>query len=283
MFGHNKITTRHAFENYPKEVLKVTSLFPTIQGEGPFAGQRAVFVRLSKCNLACSFCDTHFDTGDDLSFETIRTKIQESTAKADTLKLGMSAVAHRMRARGSALVVITGGEPFIQPNLSDFLYSLHAWGYEAQVESNGNFWLDIPPRTHLVISPKINERTGQHIKLSQHALARADTLKFVISATEPGYQDVPDWAIDWLNEGVGMFRTRRVYVSPMNCYLKQPIKLGPDGSLEGRSETDERISFWTPGLLDPVANQRNHEHAANIAMMRNVLLTLQLHLYASMP
>jgi 7-carboxy-7-deazaguanine synthase len=168
------------------------------------------------------------------------------------------------------LVVITGGEPLLQNRLSDFLYALHALGYETQIESNGNFWLDIPPMTHLVISRKVNKQTRKHIKLNDDIFLRADTLKFVISTTEVGYQDVPDWAFDWL--GLPSRRPRSIYVSPMNCYrtLKKPA---------GKKIT----SFWEPGLLDLEANQRNHEHAAVIAMKRNVYLTLQMHLYASLP
>ncbi len=43
------------------ETLDVTEIFSTIQGEGPLAGEPAVFIRLSGCKLACAFCDTNFE------------------------------------------------------------------------------------------------------------------------------------------------------------------------------------------------------------------------------
>jgi len=44
-------------------LLDIVSIFPTIQGEGPYTGQRAVFVRLAGCNLMCPGCDTDYTTG----------------------------------------------------------------------------------------------------------------------------------------------------------------------------------------------------------------------------
>lgn len=272
MFGENRVTTPHAFDDQAGDSLRVTSIFPTLQGEGPFAGRPCVFVRLTGCNLQCSFCDTYFDKGDDLTFDCIHTQI----------KIAVATMRTQPFVAGSVLVVITGGEPFLQKQLPAFLYFLHALGYSTQIETNGNFWLDVPASTHIVCSPKINEKTGLYIRLHERIYAKADTMKFVISATMPGYRDVPDWAITWANERRGSLRTRRIYVSPMNCYASLPIKRADDGTLEGRS-TDERISFWTPNLLDLESNQRNHEHAARIAIRRNVLLTLQIHLYASLP
>lgn len=56
MFGTNQIVGKRHFRDAPKDSLFVTSMFFTLQGEGPFAGQPAYFIRLAKCNLACKFC-----------------------------------------------------------------------------------------------------------------------------------------------------------------------------------------------------------------------------------
>lgn len=56
MFGTNSVTGKKFFKDAPKDSLFVTSMFFTLQGEGPYAGQPALFVRLGKCNLTCSFC-----------------------------------------------------------------------------------------------------------------------------------------------------------------------------------------------------------------------------------
>ncbi|HEY6020017.1 MAG TPA: 7-carboxy-7-deazaguanine synthase QueE, partial [Candidatus Paceibacterota bacterium] len=59
MFGQNPVSPiRH-----DKESFLVKDIFYTIQGEGPYAGRPAVFVRLGGCNLRCAFCDTDFSNG----------------------------------------------------------------------------------------------------------------------------------------------------------------------------------------------------------------------------
>lgn len=68
MFGNNKISNI-----VPKggDFLEVVKIFHTLQGEGPFAGTPAIFVRLGGCNLQCKFCDTEFDHFNSLSISDI--------------------------------------------------------------------------------------------------------------------------------------------------------------------------------------------------------------------
>jgi len=56
MFGTNEIVGRKYFKDAAKDQLFVTSMFMTLQGEGPFRGEPAFFIRLAKCNLDCQFC-----------------------------------------------------------------------------------------------------------------------------------------------------------------------------------------------------------------------------------
>ena len=175
-------------------------------------------------------------------------------------------------------LVVTGGEPLLQPNLTGFLTAVHRLGYQTQIESNGLIYRDIPADTILVVSPKVNEKTRQQIKLDARLMERVDYLKFILSKTEEGYQDIPDFGRVWLAQNPG-----KLFVSPMNAYLREPAKSDVDSTLETRSAVDERVSFWTPGLFDIRKNQENHEHAALIAMLRGARLTLQQHLYAGIP
>jgi 7-carboxy-7-deazaguanine synthase len=270
MFGQNKRLAPKDFADLAE--FKVTSMFFTLQGEGPFSGHRAVFIRLAHCNLTCSFCDTYFDDGDFLALRDIASRVQvlqHANADADA-------------DHTPVLVVITGGEPLMQPNLKVLLDLLHQNGHSTQIESNGNFYQTLPAITHLVVSPKINEAVAHqptYVKVDPRTLERADTLKFVISATMSGYTHLPDWAFEWRDGN----RHRRIYVTPMNVYARQPVKLGPGGTLAQRSEQDERISFWTPGLLDMAALQANYERAAEIALGTGAILSLQTHLFASLP
>lgn len=272
MFGKNLIHSPQSYTN-PDGTLVVTSIFLTIQGEGPYAGEPALFLRLKGCNLQCSFCDTYFDSGDELTHEQIVDKI------ADTVSNFYNGIGQRPVVPD--LLVITGGEPTLQfKNLEPFLKILNLAGCKTQIETNGVLYRNFPEGTTVVCSPKINEKTGKYIQPKPEMLERIDVLKFVVSADPNSpYHDIPSFATEWARK---KGRTN-LYVSPMNCYLNPPQKVGGNASLEMRSEVDERISFWTPNLLDPVQNQKNHEHAAYLAMKHSCKLNLQMHLYASMP
>lgn len=101
------------------EALDVHSIFKTIQGEGPYAGRPAIFIRLAGCNLQCPACDTEYTQGRrDMTPPQIVLELQELTG------------CH------TPLIVITGGEPFRQQigMLLDYLFNC---GYKVQVETNG--------------------------------------------------------------------------------------------------------------------------------------------------
>jgi organic radical activating enzyme len=282
MFGRNKIATQKTFAfdgAFPQQVksLKVTSIFHTLQGEGPFAGRRATFVRLTGCNLQCSFCDTYFDAGEDMKFMDILDRILRLRTNNRNELLDKDEIRSPEQP---PLIVVTGGEPFLQPNLSSFLQYAHQRGYKCQVETNGNFWQEVPGLTTIVCSPKINEKTLQYVKVHPDLLARTDALKFVISTSRAGYHSIPEWALQWrMGYPHGH---RRIYLSPMAEYLQQPMILEDDGSLSARSQ-NERVSFWTKGLIDLEKMRDNIEYAALLAMKYDAILGLQIHLFANLP
>lgn len=146
--------------------IQVHSVWETIQGEGPFAGSPAVFVRLSGCNLDCPLCDTDYtSTRDSYPYVELVRRIQ--------------------LVRGSGLVVLTGGEPFRQ-NIGSLCRSLIGVGYTVQIETNGTLFVpDLPYESDklvIVCSPKtplIDKALAPHI----------DALKYVVQA---GYVDAQD-------------------------------------------------------------------------------------------
>lgn len=285
MFGTNEIVGQKFFNAGALQSLLVTSMFHTIQGEGIYAGQSAIFIRLAKCNLACSFCDTFFDAGDWLSFGQIDEKIQGLLSEFP---------ADRLKKIG---IVLTGGEPLLQAKISDFLYQIRdkvAW---VQIESNGTVEQHLDYSTTLIISPKCVEKNGcalNYLKPAAWMLNRADALKFVMRAPSidaekfDPYTEVPRWGFDWAEK-----TNKPVFVSPMNVYNSIPAKakairlvakealLNPDFNM--RSTIDEVVSFWEPGLLDTTQNQRNHEYTAGYCLKHNLRLNLQMHLYAGLP
>lgn len=151
-------------------ILAVNSIFYTIQGEGPFAGSPAVFVRLAGCNLQCPMCDTEYTTRQQMGWpQVIETVQNESYFTTDK----------------KGLVVITGGEPFRQ-NLYPLVSNLLTHGFKVQIETNGTLYCDLPfdhPDLTIVCSPKagaINKKLAPHIA----------ALKYV--ATMDSLEDSPD-------------------------------------------------------------------------------------------
>jgi 7-carboxy-7-deazaguanine synthase len=94
--------------------LQVIEIFDSIEGEGKRAGQLVTFIRLTGCNLRCSYCDTEyaFSDGKDFSVNEIMEQVNHSK------------------------VTLTGGEPLLQANVPQLLAALH--GHEVNIETNGS-------------------------------------------------------------------------------------------------------------------------------------------------
>lgn len=294
MFGKNEIVQPKHFDDAPVGQLLVTSIFYTLQGEGPLAGMPSVFVRLAKCNLACSFCDTFFDQGTWMTYEEIRQQCDQvlldhwESLGGDPPDWALDIIhdSDRPFDHPGVCLIVTGGEPTIQGNLKMFLNEEQPWWGKVQIESNGIHDLELYEDIVVVISPKCSEIDGKphkYIKPNQKALDRASALKFVMSADPNSpYSKIPDWALAAAQDGLP------VYVSPMNVYNDQPKSMkmacltGGAISMEIRSKVVEKVSFWEQGLLNLEANRANHEYAAKYAMDNGLILNLQMHLYASL-
>lgn len=141
-------------------MLEITEIFHSLQGEGPFSGQPAVFVRLSGCiEPLCPWCDTMYacDTGYSMSLDAIYDKI----ANFDT-----------------RLIVITGGEPFLQWNdgLLQLERRLLHQGYRVQYETSGKIEIPVETKGFSVCSPKF---LGSRWIFDEINLTRAQVFKFV--------------------------------------------------------------------------------------------------------
>lgn len=111
--------------NYdPEGRLEVFKVFRSIQGEGPFTGHPAVFVRLAGCSLSCSWCDTDYTSARKL-YSVSELLAEVSRVKGET---------------PLTLIVITGGEPLRQ-NIVPFVGEANFAGYSIQIETNGTLWL----------------------------------------------------------------------------------------------------------------------------------------------
>jgi 7-carboxy-7-deazaguanine synthase len=155
-----KLLNSQAIEKFDaSDNLDVHSVFATIQGEGPFVGMPAVFVRLAGCNLQCPLCDTDYTT--DRRRVSPRELALEVDAKASP---------------GIRLVVITGGEPFRQ-RLFELARILTSLSYLVQIETNGTLPAHSlePLNVHIVVSPKSG-------RVNPSVWAQASSVKYVLSA-----------------------------------------------------------------------------------------------------
>lgn len=129
--------------------LVVAEVFgPTFQGEGPSAGRLAMFVRLGRCNLDCSWCDTPY-TWDWSRYDPAR-ELRERT---------VDDVVAELEGIGAPLLVVTGGEPLLQQrNLEPLLAAAHERGWRIEIETNGTI-APLPAVAALVdgwnVSPKL--------------------------------------------------------------------------------------------------------------------------------
>ncbi|MER6952565.1 7-carboxy-7-deazaguanine synthase QueE [Streptomyces sp. NPDC000618] len=122
---------------------------PTFQGEGPSCGHPALFIRLSRCNLTCTRCDTKY-TWDWDQFDPRKESTRRSVA--DLISWAASSPVE--------LVVITGGEPLIQQTkLIPLVEGLLAGGKRVEIETNGTLAPDhalLLDGVRFNVSPKIS-------------------------------------------------------------------------------------------------------------------------------
>jgi organic radical activating enzyme len=118
---------------------------PTVQGEGPSAGRRAAFVRLGLCNLNCQWCDTPY-TWDWEHYDR----------RAELERMRPSDIVARVDEMGVELVVVTGGEPFVQRAALEALLVMLRAEHRVEVETNGTIAPGTcGPLARFNVSPKL--------------------------------------------------------------------------------------------------------------------------------
>jgi 7-cyano-7-deazaguanosine (preQ0) biosynthesis protein QueE len=186
-------------------VLRVTETFgPTFQGEGPASGQRALFVRLSGCPLACQWCDTPY-TWDRSRFDL----------SGQSRLVDIAGLVSWVRGHSCQLVVLTGGEPLAQQRaLTELARSLVDDGRRVEVETSGT----IAPGSDLlaavqrfVVSPKLaNSGLPERRRIRPDALrtfAASGRAVFKFVACDPS-------DLDEVAQLVDVYRLAPVWVMP---------------------------------------------------------------------
>lgn len=159
--------------------MRVTELFKSIQGESTYAGQVCSFIRLTGCNIRCTWCDSEytFHGGSDMSIDDIMLKMKEF---------------------GSPLVEVTGGEPMMNKETPYLCERLLEEGYTVLIETNGCYDISTLPEEVIKIMdikcPDSNESHTFLKKNLQHIVKR-DQCKFV-AASEKDIQ----WSLDFVRK-----------------------------------------------------------------------------------
>jgi 7-carboxy-7-deazaguanine synthase len=161
------------------EALVINEIYLSVQGESTFAGLPCIFVRLTACNLRCSYCDTAyaFSEGKRTDLETILGEIDQLAAK-----YGGQSLSQKL-----PLVELTGGEPLLQRNSLPLMQALCDRGFTVLVETSGALDISqVDPRVHRIMDLKCPSSGESERNRSENIphLKRTDEVKFVIGTRE---------------------------------------------------------------------------------------------------
>lgn len=150
---------------------QVVEIFQSINGEGQRAGERAAFVRMKGCNLACSYCDTSWANEPEAFCQNLN--IEEILDRLSEFQVGN--------------VTVTGGEPLLQKEIGSLLKALAAEGYRVEIETNGSVLLEPFRNISLEIAFTVDYKlpgSGMEERMlweNFQGMNPEDTVKFVVS------------------------------------------------------------------------------------------------------
>ena len=159
--------------------LKINEIYYSVQGESTHTGRPCIFIRLTYCNLRCSYCDTEyaFYEGKDMEIAQIMSEIQQWDCN---------------------LVEVTGGEPLFQEECIDLLHELINSNYEVMLETGGSLSIsDVPKKVIKIVDFKCpsSKMEKKNLWSIVDDLQDHDEVKFVI-----GNREDFDWAKDKITE-----------------------------------------------------------------------------------
>jgi 7-carboxy-7-deazaguanine synthase len=174
--------------------MRVNELFYSIQGESSHAGRPCAFIRLTGCNLRCSYCDTEyaFEAGMEMTVPEIVEAVGEYPTR---------------------LVLVTGGEPMLQAGIHELLGALLDRGCSVLLETGGQVPLSgVDPRVHKIVDFKCpsSGMTGHNDYGNVGCLTMRDEVKFVVG-DRPDF----DWGCARIREYDLAARVSSVHFSPV--------------------------------------------------------------------
>ena len=181
-------------------MLKINEIFHSIQGESTKSGTPCVFIRLTYCNLRCSYCDSEYSfyEGEDMSIADILKEIKKYNCK---------------------LVEVTGGEPLLQKKSIDLMKALLIEKYTVMLETSGSIPINNVPKEVIKIIDFKCPSSDMHKKNNWDILKNVqqhDEIKFVISNL-----DDYKWVKDKLKKY--NFKNNTILFSPTHNQLDPKI------------------------------------------------------------
>jgi 7-carboxy-7-deazaguanine synthase len=230
------------------DVLVINEIYLSLQGESTFAGLPCVFVRLTACDLRCSYCDTAyaFKEGKKMSLAEVLEQV-EHLAKAyprgaEAITPRCTSVAGIKMAR-LPLVELTGGEPLLQKNSLPLMKRLCDEEFTVLLETSGAHDISgVDPRVHRIMDlkcPSSGEASRNRWENLAH-LKAGDEIKFVIGTVED---------YEWAKEQITTHKLHHIcpllfsWVHPLAAGQQDPsLKPVPPGqALITRQQLAERI------------------------------------------
>ena len=174
--------------------LTINEIYQSVQGESTWAGLPCVFVRLTFCDLRCTYCDTEY-------------------AFYEGRKMPLDEIAAAVRGFGCALVEVTGGEPLLQPACVPLLRMLCDGGFTVLLETSGAHDIAaVDPRVHRIMDLKTPSSGEEQRNLYANVghLTERDEVKFVIGSREDY-----EWTRGKIREYDLAAKVRAVLLSPV--------------------------------------------------------------------
>ena len=181
----------------------ITEIFKSIQGEGTRAGLPCIFVRLTGCNLRCTWCDTAyaFHGGKKMTVKEVLARVDELAGRQAGAKATVS------------LVELTGGEPLLQEEIYPLAENLLAAGYTVMIETSGERFVGKLSKEVIKIVDVKCPDSGEPDTFEMRnleELTKSDEVKFVL-ATRRDYE----FARDFTRQHGLAGRVREVLFSPV--------------------------------------------------------------------